>query len=130
MKPKCELPVLKHENIIVNDDQKKAQLFNDLFCPMFTTDNGSTLVNSSESNSSLDAIVFDVVDVYHSLKFLDSKNSVGPDGFFNFFLRKFSLVLALPLCSIFKKSIQLGQLPDIWKTANVIPVFKKKAPNP
>ncbi len=64
--------------------------------------------------------------MYRSLNFLENKHSIGPDGFSNFLLKKFSLVLALPFFLIFKKSFAVGKLPSLWKTATVVPIYKKK----
>ena len=40
-------------------------------------------------------------------------------------LKELSAVLAKPLAIIFNKSFESGCLPDEWKIANVIPIFKK-----
>ena len=40
-------------------------------------------------------------------------------------LKQCSRSLSKPLYLIFKKSIDSGVLPDIWKEANVTPLFKK-----
>ena len=38
-------------------------------------------------------------------------------------------ILSLPISTLFNKSLNLGQFPDNWKMANVIPVFKGKDPS-
>ena len=41
------------------------------------------------------------------------------------FFKKCASVLSLPLCHIFDTSFKDCSLPDIWKSASVVPVFKK-----
>ena len=64
-----------------------------------------------------------------------SKLSCGPDNIRNVFLTKFSNVISTPTSSTVskinilylafnKKSIECSKIPQIWKRANVIPVFK------
>jgi hypothetical protein len=40
-------------------------------------------------------------------------------------LKSTAKTLCTPLCIIFNRSLQEGVFPDVWKTANVIPIFKK-----
>lgn len=40
-------------------------------------------------------------------------------------LRELALVIARPLSSIFESSLQLDDIPEDWKKANAIPIFKK-----
>ena len=59
------------------------------------------------------------------LKDLKSGKAPGPDQ-----LKKEDLCLDLVVTSdilahIFQYSLDIGQLPDIWKVANVVPIFKK-----
>ena len=61
-------------------------------------------------------------------KKLDSLNctkSPGPDKLHPRVLKELSSIIAKPLAIIFQKSYETGDLPYIWKVANVIPIFKK-----
>ena len=46
-----------------------------------------------------------------------------------YIIERISISLALPISTLFNKSLNLGQFPDILKMANVIPVFKGKDPS-
>ena len=48
----------------------------------------------------------------------------GPDGISPWLLRENSASLSRPLASIFNASIQEGNIPSLWKSANVSPVPK------
>ena len=56
---------------------------------------------------------------------LDRNKSAGLDGISPYVLNECSASLCIPLALIFKKSFELGQVPAIWKQANITPIFKK-----
>ena len=58
------------------------------------------------------------------LKSLPAGKAVGPDGINNKILRKLSVELSLPFCSLFNQSLQTGVFPDCWKMSNVCPIPK------
>ncbi|CAM5097098.1 unnamed protein product [Natator depressus] len=55
-----------------------------------------------------------------TLEKLDEHKSMGPDA-----LEELVVVIAEPLAIIFQNSWQSGEVPDDWKKANVVPIFKK-----
>src|SRR6185436_2253737 len=60
------------------------------------------------------------------LRALNVNKSTGPDNFSNLFLKNCAESSAYPLSIIFRKSIELGEVPTIWKRSNVTPIFKKR----
>ncbi|PKU43345.1 hypothetical protein llap_6347 [Limosa lapponica baueri] len=56
---------------------------------------------------------------------LDTHKSMGPDGMHPRALRELAEVIAELLSIIFKRSWRTGKVPEDWRKANVIPVFKK-----
>jgi hypothetical protein len=56
---------------------------------------------------------------------LDTNKASGRDGISPKMLKSTAKTLCTPLCIIFNRSLQEGVFPDVWKTANVIPIFKK-----
>ena len=52
-------------------------------------------------------------------------NSSGPDGITVNLLQNVSKSVSYPPACIFRKSINEGKVPQTWKDANVIPIFKK-----
>jgi len=63
--------------------------------------------------------------VFNKLKNLKSSKSPGPDGIHPRVLKETAVPLCNPLSVLFKRSLEEGLLPDDWKQANVIPIFKK-----
>ena len=49
----------------------------------------------------------------------------GPDQIHPRILKEMSSVIAPILTMIYCKSYKTGELPDVWKLANITPVFKK-----
>jgi len=50
---------------------------------------------------------------------------MGPDGIHPLLLKECAATVAEPLALIFSKSYSTGTLPSDWKTAQVVPIFKK-----
>ena len=59
------------------------------------------------------------------LKGLSPHNAAGPDKFKPIVLQTLHKELAPILQLIFQRSIDTGKIPDIWKDANVSPIYKK-----
>ena len=59
------------------------------------------------------------------LKNLKKGKAAGPDDIPTILLSETAEALALPVSIIFRKSLDEGQLPNIWKKAKVTPIFKK-----
>ena len=58
--------------------------------------------------------------------FFGSMNkAAGMDGIHTNILKALSEEMSLPLCMIFKKSLDQGVVPFHWRAANVIPLYKK-----
>ena len=53
----------------------------------------------------------------------------GPDTIPCRFLRELAEELAPLLTLIFRQSVSTGELPNIWKTTHVAPIFKKGSPS-
>ncbi|CAM5081664.1 unnamed protein product [Natator depressus] len=50
---------------------------------------------------------------------------MGPDALHPRVLKELAAVIAEPLAIIFENSWRSGEVPDDWKKANVVPIFKK-----
>ena len=60
------------------------------------------------------------------LKALNISKAAGPDGIRQRVLKELSSELAPILTLLFKASLHQQSLPDIWKHANVSPIYKKE----
>ncbi|KFW84157.1 hypothetical protein N305_14407, partial [Manacus vitellinus] len=56
---------------------------------------------------------------------LDPHKSMGPDGIHPRVMRELAEELTKPLSIIYQQSWLTGEVPDDWKSANVVPFHKK-----
>ena len=56
---------------------------------------------------------------------LNPNKATGPDGLSPRILKELSSQIAPILTKIFQMSLETGEIPDDWRTANVSPIFKK-----
>ena len=124
-------PLKSAKGELVLDDALKAELLNSYFVSVCTTGNGTLppLPNADKDleDKTLENISFKTEQVLRIpvVKKLKSKKSSGPDGLPPILFRQLASKLARPLTRIFNLIMQAGEVPDIWKKATVVPVFKK-----
>ena len=56
---------------------------------------------------------------------INANKSPGPDGIHGKILKNCAISLAYPLSQLYNLSFKTGIIPDQWKSANIVPVFKK-----
>ena len=113
------------------DPAKIAQEFNDLFASLFFffffTHNDDTVeITSPElevQNICIISFTYDMV--LDRIKNLGADKAVGPDNISGRMLKKCADSIAPVLARIFNTSIASGKLPVEWKTAHVVPVYKR-----
>jgi hypothetical protein len=74
-------------------------------------------------------IAFTPKIVQEKLTALDTKKAMGPDNIPPLILKECSQELARPLSILMQKSIDNGVVPELWRQANVTPIFKKGKKN-
>ena len=65
-------------------------------------------------------------EVYQKLRGLKVNKSTGPDGLHPRILKETACITCIPLTIIFRKSLSTAVIPDDWKLANIVPIFKKE----
>jgi hypothetical protein len=119
------IPTLKKDGRLHSDNQTKAGILNEQFSSVFTHEN-TQLTPEPESNvpSIQDIIIFEE-GVTKLLQDLDPNKATGPDEIPARILKLAAEELAPALTHIFQHSLNSGELPDSWLTANITPLFKK-----
>ncbi|CAM5162425.1 unnamed protein product, partial [Eretmochelys imbricata] len=97
-----------------------------LFLPVFTdkvSSQTAALGITKWGRDGQPSVEIEVVRDY--LEKLDVHKSMGPDELHPRVLKELAAVIAEPLAIIFENSWRTGEVPDDWKKANVVPIFKK-----
>ena len=125
------IPPLTQNGIVYTDAYDKANLLNEYFTKQTILDDVGTNVPCIHSDPvhRLSSIHLSPPEVQTVLKSLSVDKAAGPDLVNNKILRELSYELSLPLCDLFNKSLSSGVFPQIWKDANVCPVYKKGDPS-
>ena len=72
----------------------------------------------------LSNVIFTEKDIVKAISEISNSSAAGPDLFPALLLKNCRYSLAKPLCLIWQKSLDCGTIPQIMKTANIIPIHK------
>ncbi|CAJ0941818.1 unnamed protein product [Ranitomeya imitator] len=110
---------------MVDEDEEKGNMLNDFFSSVFTQENPMADKMISDKNSPLNVTCLTQQEVRRRLNITKIDKSPGPDGLHPRVLQELSTVIDRPLFLISKDSIITGSVPQDWRIANVVPIFKK-----
>ena len=119
---------LKKENgELTKTDQETADLLSTYFKEVYTVEDTTNIptVTQTVFNWEDTQLNFSSDVVMKKLQQLKTDKSPGPEGIHPLLLKECAAVLAKPLSLIFQQSYKTGILPDDWKTAHIVPIFKK-----
>ena len=106
----------------------KSELLNKFFSSVFTTEDPKSLPVLERRplpSGSLSDVSITSEEVYLKLLRLNISGAPGPDGLHPRILKELALHVALPLSQIFNACLQTSSIPDEWRHAVVVPIFKK-----
>ena len=117
----------RDDGTIASTDKEKAQVLNDFFQSVITEEPDGELPKAPQFpfNSPLTNIDFKTEDIRKLLTKLKSGKAAGPDDIPTILLTETAEALALPISIIFRKSLDEGRVPSMWKQAKVTAIFKK-----
>ena len=110
-----------------SDGSKKADILNCQFSSVFNKDEQcDSIPNKGPSPfNDMPAIKIGLEGIYKILNRLQIHKATGPDKISCRILKEMAAEVAPILHLFFQASINQGILPTDWKTANVVPIFKK-----
>ena len=125
------IPPLQHGTEYIADTTDKANLLNIFFAEQSILDDHlATLPDFTElEGPTLDSIIFTPTEVEDILNSLKLDKASGPDNVSNRILKEVAGPLSNPLSDLFNYSMSKRVCPNIWKEANVSPLFKKDDPS-
>lgn len=121
-------PALKNHGTLVESPTEVAEVFNAHFCNLPSLHKSSNATSENTPNLPCSSLFFAPVthcEVESAIVSLKSKMSSDADGVSNFVLKKIRTGIIDPLVKIFNCSLFSGVFPNGFKTAKVVPIFKK-----
>ena len=122
------IPPILHNNALVTDFKKKAELFNCYFA------NQCTLINSNSTlllnvqyltDKRLSSFDFSEDDIMKVIQKLDPNKAHGQNNISIRMIKICGKSICIPLRKIFEECLRTGTFPLEWKKGNVVPIFKK-----
>ena len=117
----------KDDGELTTTDQETVDLLSAYFQEVYTVEDVIKLpvVTEKDFDWKDSDLNFDEMTVMEKLQKLNPDKSPGSDGIHPMLLKECASVLAKPLSLLFQQSFDTGILPGDWKTANIVPIFKK-----
>jgi len=117
-------PLKKKDGLI--HSSVKAEILNNQFQSVFTEKDPTTIPDKRPSpHPTMDSITVHCNGVCKQLAGLNSHKSTGPDGISTAILKLAANELAPVLTRLYHCSLDSGEVPQDWRDALVVPVFKK-----
>ena len=121
-------PIKSREGILKSDEKDMADELNSFFASVFTEEDGARCEdNNRETNANFSEVNITESKVRGKILKLKTHSAAGPDGIGPQILREAVNELTKPLATIYKLSLETGQVPEDWKKARVTPIYKKGA---
>ena len=125
--------IMKLKDVRPGDNQGMAEAFATAFSSVFTKEQARQNAGLAESlgtkstvpNTPMPPIDITSEGVIKLLRGLDPRKATGPDNISSSALKHLADHLAPPLVTLMKASLSLGEVPNDWRTAKVIPIYKK-----
>ena len=120
-------PLETSDGLLVTDNYEIAQVFNQYFSTVFTVENAGLPppIILYDGEEPLEEISIVQGDIYEKLTKLDPHKAPGPDTFLPKVMKNVAAGLAPHLSQVFEYSLETGQVPLDWRSANVCPIHKK-----
>ena len=121
----CNL--IKSDGTLTTSDKDKAQVLNEFFSSVFTSENikNVPILKPHNNNTFIPEILLTSTAVKNKLNNLKVDKATGPDKIPPFLLKSLSEELSHPISMIFNKSLSEGYVPSQWKEAEVTAIHKK-----
>ena len=123
-------PLVTAAGQTTEDAEDMCRMFNEYFLSVFTEENlveipavQSFFIGSIDN--ALSRVIINKQEVEKEIDRLKPQKSPGPDEIYARVLKECKIEVSSKLSEIFNKSLESGEVPEAWKLANIIPIFKK-----
>ena len=111
--------------MIYSDSNNKVDIINTQFKSAYTQEESSLPDLGQSSTPLMPDISISFKGVHKLLSELKIHKAVGPDSISPRLLREVADIIAPALTRIYQASLDTGTVPTDWRTANIVPIFKK-----
>ena len=120
------IPLLKVGQRDITDSVKKAEVLSNQYESVFTDENPTAMpMMTRPCIEGIDNLVITTNGVRNLLMNLNPKKANGPDLLPIRVLKEAASETAATLQVIYSVSLQQGHAPHDWRSANIVPVYKK-----
>ena len=121
------IPALLLGNTIILDFSEKAKIFNDFFSQQCTLIANNSVLPPFEfvTDKRINDIVIPNHEILKLIRHLNPNKASGSDDISGHMLLLCDDSVVLPLKLIFQSILNSSKYPDMWKVANVTPIYKK-----
>ena len=107
--------------------QNKAECLNDYFASISSVDdsNVSLPCYNFKTQNKLNSFEISEDEIIELIKLLPLNKACGHDLISHRMLKPVAKSVAKPLSILYNRSLNEGVYPDVWKVANITPIFKK-----
>ena len=118
---------LKIGNSTTDNDELMAVALNEFFLSVFTVENPNipSIDDMKPNIETTTDLSITEAEIEKRLRKMKRFGAPGPDKIFTSFLQDYCNELKGPLCDIINSSYQTTNVPEMWRTAAVTPIFKK-----
>ena len=119
-------PLKDKNGFLKSDSQSKAEILGDQFQSVFTEEDTTSVPDKGTSPfPDMPPITVNAAGLRKLLQNLNPHKATGPDNIPAFVLKNTAPELAPLLSELFQLSLDTQEVPEDWKKANVVPIFKK-----
>ncbi len=128
LKSKSQIPDIIYADSTACSDREKADVLNKFFSSVFIQEDTTSIPEPDIIFQGQKLLDVDITEdmVKKKLNSLNPNKSPGVDKHHPRVLRELKDQLVTPLTKLFRKSLEEGFLPSVWKMANVTPIYKCK----
>ena len=119
-------PLMKNGKLYT-DSKDMCGILNEFFGSVFTQEKPGELpvLENMSNGHNIFSCSFNIQEIIKEIDNLKPSTSKGPTQFSNKFLKEYKVVLAKPLSILFNHCLTNSYVPNVWKTAYVVPIYKK-----
>ena len=124
-KKQTDIHQLKVGGVTFSSSYQKALALSDQYRSVYTIEND--LIPPSEQKMPPDSfsdLQITETDIFEAIRKMNAGGAPGPDCIYPKFIKEMSCFLIKPIMSIFRKSLQTGQVPKLWRSGIIVPIYK------